>query len=276
VSEEICFYHNDMDGKCAGAIVNHAYPGMDLRPVQYGQTIPLDDVHGKDVYMVDFCLQPFDLMEELASTCYLTWIDHHKSAIEESVRRGFKCHDMRIRIGSAGCELAWEHFFGNIEMPRAVHLLGRYDVWDHSDPDILPFQYAMRTYGMLPESHAWWECLFSMSDLSQYIEYGQTIILYIDSYYADYAQSAFDTELDGVPAIALNLIRSSSQAFDTVYDPDKHSMMISFGWRHGQWTVSLYATKEGVDVSEIAKRYGGGGHKGAAGFQCSVLPFELA
>jgi hypothetical protein len=34
------------------------------------------------------------------------------------------------------------------------------------------------------------------------------------------------------------------------------------------WTISLYSAK--VDVSEIAKAMGGGGHKGAAGFQCST------
>ena len=28
-------------------------------------------------------------------------------------------------------------------------------------------------------------------------------------------------------------------------------------------------------TGEIAKRYGGGGHKGAAGFQCSEIPFEI-
>jgi nanoRNase/pAp phosphatase (c-di-AMP/oligoRNAs hydrolase) len=38
-----------------------------------------------------------------------------------------------------------------------------------------------------------------------------------------------------------------------------------------QYTVSLYSKT--VDVSEIAKKYGGGGHKGAAGFQCKKLPF---
>jgi hypothetical protein len=41
-----------------------------------------------------------------------------------------------------------------------------------------------------------------------------------------------------------------------------------------QWIVSLYSDK--MDVSEIAKRHGGGGHKGAAGFVCSELPFSPA
>jgi nanoRNase/pAp phosphatase (c-di-AMP/oligoRNAs hydrolase) len=39
-----------------------------------------------------------------------------------------------------------------------------------------------------------------------------------------------------------------------------------------QYTVSLYS--ETIDVSVIAKKHGGGGHKGAAGFVCPKLPFH--
>ena len=46
--------------------------------------------------------------------------------------------------------------------------------------------------------------------------------------------------------------------------------------KDGQWTVSLYTTPEtGIDVSLIAKAYGGGGHKQAAGFNAKKLPFPL-
>ena len=42
------------------------------------------------------------------------------------------------------------------------------------------------------------------------------------------------------------------------------------------WTVSLYSNKQPeIDVSKIAKKYGGGGHAGASGFQCDELPFKI-
>jgi nanoRNase/pAp phosphatase (c-di-AMP/oligoRNAs hydrolase) len=38
----------------------------------------------------------------------------------------------------------------------------------------------------------------------------------------------------------------------------------------------MYTDKPNIDVGAIAKRYGGGGHVGASGFQCvSELPFNL-
>ena len=40
------------------------------------------------------------------------------------------------------------------------------------------------------------------------------------------------------------------------------------------WTVSMYTGHQDVDVSEVCKKYGGGGHRGAAGFTCEEIPFK--
>lgn len=43
-----------------------------------------------------------------------------------------------------------------------------------------------------------------------------------------------------------------------------------------KWHVSLYNDNGEVDCSKIAKTYGGGGHKGAAGFLTSdILLLQL-
>ena len=53
----------------------------------------------------------------------------------------------------------------------------------------------------------------------------------------------------------------------------KHDIMIMYGVKPGEIKYSLYSAKDEFDVSEIAKRYGGGGHKGAAGFYSKELLF---
>ena len=40
-----------------------------------------------------------------------------------------------------------------------------------------------------------------------------------------------------------------------------------------KWQFSL-RSREGFDVSEVAKKYGGGGHAPAAGFEVTILPWE--
>jgi len=39
-----------------------------------------------------------------------------------------------------------------------------------------------------------------------------------------------------------------------------------------KWKISLYSTKE-IDMSPIAKEYGGGGHAKACGMTLDSLPF---
>jgi len=41
-----------------------------------------------------------------------------------------------------------------------------------------------------------------------------------------------------------------------------------------KWSYSVYSTKPDIDCSAFAKRYGGGGHKGAAGFYSDSLIFN--
>jgi hypothetical protein len=89
-----------------------------------------------------------------------------------------------------------------------------------------------------------------------------------------YARScAFEVELDGLRCIAINKGLTNSLLFKSVYDPEKHDAMVSFVRREKFWKVSIYADKPEVDASAICKARGGGGHKGAAGFQCEALPF---
>ena len=53
--------------------------------------------------------------------------------------------------------------------------------------------------------------------------------------------------------------------------------MMPFAWepKINKWSVSLYSIDPNIDCGSIAKKHGGGGHPGAAGFQCDSLPFEL-
>lgn len=57
-----------------------------------------------------------------------------------------------------------------------------------------------------------------------------------------------------------------SLAFESVYDESKHDLMVGLSFDGKEWGFSLRTTKENIDVSFIAKKFGGGGHKKASGF----------
>lgn len=281
-----CFYHSaDLDGHCSGALVKLEHPECEMIGINYGDPFPWDTIGSDEVvFMVDFSLQPFSDMLRLNSACgVLYWIDHHKTALDAMIESGVRFNGLQ-RDGMGACALVWEFLFGSaptrMDMyPHFVDLLARYDVWEHSHPDCLAFQYGMRMQNTLPGEYVW-HCLASGSGaengryLLEIVDRGRVVLNYEAQQNEKYAKAtAFETELRGLRCIAMNRLLCNSKAFDAVVDPEKHDAMLAFGWRKGEWKFSLYAVRDDVDVSAVAKHYGGGGHRGAAGFQCAYIPF---
>ncbi len=284
------FHASDLDGHCSGAIIKYKFPECEMIPIDYGDEFPWTTIQPSEtIYMVDFSLQPFEKMVKLQRLFpNLIWIDHHKSAIEayKDWNHTHHTHSTYLsiqgirKVGIGACQLVWEYLFPNTPVPKFVKLLAEYDVWNHSDPDTLPFQYGMRLKETDPsteEGMKIWYRLIAASefDLDSIIKDGRTVLKYqeqIDGRYCE--RFAFETEFEGLKAIAVNKGIANSNTFKSIKGLDKYDLMITFcmiGPEKG-WTVSLYTTKPDVDVSVIAKKYGGGGHKGAAGFQCKELP----
>ena len=278
----ICIYHkSDLDGQCSAAIVKFRYPDCEVIGMDYSNKFPWYKIFSDQiVFMVDFHLQPFEDMVRLAKSCKFTWIDHHESAVEDYKKtKKYLEIDMVLDLKFAACELTWKYLFPNLETPLAVELLGRYDVWDHSNEMTLPFQYGMRLYNTHPESQKFWNGIFgktwSPEIIAGIIKEGQTVLKYINQYNTKYAELAFEVEFDGLKCIAINKLLANSQLFDSIWDKTKYHAMVAFGRRKKDlWLVSMYSDREDVDVSKIASRWGGGGHKGAAGFHTKVLPWE--
>lgn len=289
-----CFYHSaDLDGKCSAAIVQRKYPEIELIGIDYGQPFPWESITpGEPVIMVDFSLQPFsDMLRLRKLTDALVWIDHHKTVLAEAKNAGWTS-DGRFfsepfyvaglrRDGIGACVLTWEYLFPGEPTPRAVQLLGEYDAWDHHDPDCLPFQYGVRALGdMDPTVDSWGPFTGDPDEgwFSQACHDGLLILTYQRQQNEGHAKTlCFEAELDGLKLLAANAGPTNSQFFDSVWDPDKYHAMCLFSYRpkSAAWTISLYSTRDDVDCSEVCKAHGGGGHKGAAGFQCKELPFNL-
>jgi len=302
----VCFYHRgDLDGKCSAAVVIEHFEGeVDLVGINYGDNFERlvfgrHNLKDEIVIMVDFCLEPWDLMPRLQKSCkHLIWIDHHAEAIKEYENWQYfpeKKIDGCREIGLAACELTWRFFNNNAPMPKAVNLLGRYDVWDwENTPVALEFQMGMRLLETAPENTGLWKALIrplspqvEKTLIDQIVDDGKVILRYKKQQDAIHIKSAgFVLHFAGKVWLAINEMFNNSQLFDALYNPTLHHGMLTFGWRKGQWHISLYTTLEDVDcgaiATEAAKRLSddrykatGGGHKKAAGFQCRSLPFNL-
>ena len=279
MNKPICFYHSvDLDGLCSGAIINSMLKGnVILHGINYGEEIPWHLIIKRDVFMVDFCLQPFQDMQKLKDMANsLVWIDHHKSAIQESHDNDFNA-EQYLDISKAACEICYEQFFGE-NIPRGVKHIGRFDIWDHTDPETLIYQYGARYYINSVNDDAWDKILKDDDDFyNMILNTGEIILKYEENQnkkkiYATH----FYTTISDHPAIAANVPLCNSKLFDSLIITKNHILMPFYLRTNKIWNVSLYSNDPEIDCSVIAKEYGGGGHRGAAGFQCKELPFDIS
>ncbi len=291
MSKTAIVYHSDVDGHLSGAIlqkwlrdINQPKPTM--VQMNYDDVFPWSLVDSDtEVYMADFGLQPWSEMVSLSKMCKkLVWIDHHKSAIQsydEWVETdGTPLEGIR-QDGKAACRLCWEYCYPDKPEPLPVYLAGKYDVWEWQDvEDSIEYQYGTKFYETDPgteEGRKFWDEQLDFPKETPFpvIKVGKLLMDYKARSNKSYIkENSFVTTLEGLTVIATNK-KGSSQMFDSVFDPAKHDAMLTFAWAKGMWTISLYTDKPGIDVGSVAKKLGGGGHIGAAGFQATELPFEL-
>lgn len=284
----LIIYHDaDLDGICSGAIAHMKYPEAMLLGHDYKRPFNIECVQpGEDVIMADISL-PMPLMEQVAerSKSFL-WLDHHVSALKEYESHfgvvagthntlGHKNLRYIYRPDISACEICWKEFFPGQVMPESVHMLGEYDTWRGHGSDrwnnvILPFQYGMRITGFTPESLAFF--LKNSQSNEEVIMVGKSILLYQASQDKRLMEKSFDARLN-IPA-EQGVIRClvcngayNSTAFESKWDKEKYDAMVGILFDGKMWGISLRTTKD-IDLSAIAKSFGGGGHKKAAG--CGV------
>lgn len=282
----------DFDGLASRAVAQKALGDTaDLLGWDYGQPLP-DLSPYSTVCMIDISL-PIGIMEKNAHKIIL--IDHHKTLIDavapfKDSFKGYYCID-----GVAACRLAHQWFKWHntdwrdsmpvkegyvkriVEEPLAIQLLGEYDIWDKRNPDTDLFQ-----LGIQAESSPAWDLLLSdgplgVSLVDALTSNGRTIQRYTDTINAQIStERGFDLQWEGFYWRCLNTARCNSMTFTAALRPE-HDGCLAYHWNGKHWKFSLYGVphKPTLNLSVVSKKYGGGGHAQASGFQLSMLPQEL-
>jgi uncharacterized protein len=276
-----CFHHNDPDGRLSAAIVAKFCPNMrpaDFIEMDYAKPFPLEVVGCHEtVYIVDFSIRESDMRALLILTSNVVWIDHHASCKDYWYASGSQVPGLRdfTEHGPSGCELTWKHLYGDQNPPEIVDLIGDYDSWRLEMPESKAVHLAVQMEDQSPTGKFWRNLLrvdYQLNSLLvRLIEDGETIAKYRDQYCADFRMAfGYATMIDGYPAYACNMYRFGSQGFGDLMDI--YPVVIAYAHDGKEFTVSVYSTK-GVDCAAVCKKYGGGGHRGAAGFHAEKLPF---
>ena len=268
-----CIYHSrDLDGWMSGAIVKLAIPDVHLIGYDYGQPIPEIPEDADRVIMVDVT---FDrpLLEELSKRCQLIIVDHHISTVPKI--EGLEVFGT-VDTKYAACELCWRYFMTS-NTPELVRLLGMYDSFRHKGTDeeryVLEFQYGARN------------CIQYIDGAYRYLLYavkcpeddqetcsnihrtGSIIYDYLCNDAHFIMRRAFAVSYSGYNFLCVNQERFNPINFGIDYHGLGCDAFISFWYVNDKFLYSIYNDNGKFDCAAFATCLGGGGHKGAAGWQ---------
>ncbi len=295
----LIIHHHDLDGYVAGAIARLFFPDAQTLSLNYDASSPIpraaDLAEYEQVIIVDYTLPPEEMLA-LYSAQKLLWIDHHASAIRNAQTHGYAdAPGLRCTVGELICasELCWQ-FFTKRALPRLLTLIGSYDTFRNShDPEFfsetLPFFYGTQVdfqERFLPANFGKPGYLLNTLDAfedaalpEKLIADGRIIQGYNRSCYSQLLREcAFVRVIDGLRVLCFNCAGHGSDNMLHAFDPSLHDAMLLFSTNGKGWNYGIYTDgqlKPDVDVSAIAIKHGGGGHRCAAGFRTDELLPEL-
>ena len=285
-----CIFHCDLDGRCAGAIVayfTNNYNKEDYYEANYNDPLPIDSYEDKEtVYLVDFSFTEETkhyLDTLIKKECKIIHIDHHTSTMElyENHPEYAKLEGIRSPEHS-GAALTWMYFTDTKDIkdcPLFVQYVSDFDCWHWKMKETENFKFGMETvsnYG--PLSMIWTK--FIKEHYNKYTETIEDIIKkgkiakkYSANINKEYCKNfAYVAEVEGNKCIVLNKKDGGSLVFGDLIKEYPMSMVWAFDGEYYQY--SIYSQDPNIFCNKIAEKYGGGGHKGAAGFRLEDMPFK--
>ena len=262
----ICIYHGPgcLDGFASAVVFNKFAKSkeMDVEFVVGIYQTPPPDVTGKDVVLLDFSYKRDVLLEMASKANSITILDHHKTAEEDLKDLPFnvECH---FDMERSGVMMTWNYFFPDERPPMLIKIIQDRDLWKFELNGTKEFTAALFSY---PLDFDLWET-FLDAPYGLYME-GKALLRKqekdVESLIKNLAYrttiAGYDVPIINVPAMFasdVGAIMSKGEPFAVSY----------FDLPGGERVYSLRSQPEGIDVSEIAKQFNGGGHKHAAGFK---------
>jgi oligoribonuclease NrnB/cAMP/cGMP phosphodiesterase (DHH superfamily) len=229
-----------------------------FHPGVHGQDPP--DVTGCDVLMVDFSYPRAVLDDMAAKASHLQVLDHHKTAGEALKGAPYTLFDM----DRSGAGLTWDTLAPSVSHPRPwiVDYVEDRDLWRHA----LSMSEEVNAFiATLEFDFDVWEKTNASMPLTSAKYLGEVALAKTQQYVREVRKNARVVNFEGhrVPLVNAPQV-DISEVLDSLVDEVPFAM----GWwqrADGSFSYSLRSRR--LDVSAIAKKYGGGGHHLASGFQ---------
>lgn len=217
----------------------------------------------KEIYFVDYCLKIQEMLN-LASKNKVVLIDHHISSKETAGLLPGSVFDDK----HSAAFLSWEYFHGGKKVPLIVQYVEDYDIWKFKLPYSKELTTVLNLYSF---NFKVWDKLAKMfqdkTKRKELIKKGRAIVDYQKSLIGELADKGQEVFFEGHGAIAVNSPILSSEIGNHIYTK---TGKVGIVWSYkGKKAPKIHVSLRGdgkINLSELAKKYGGGGHKASAGF----------
>lgn len=245
---------------------------------KFGILPNLEEVKNKNVLICDFSYKKDQLNFLKTITKNLLILDHHKTA-EEDLRELPESNKI-FRMDHSGAYITWRYFFRNGPVPLAIRYIEDNDIWKKSMPNTYEFTAFIFT---LPYEFQNYEKLLdddyvinvaipegigmvkqNKSIVSRMVEFTAPKFVSLDGKYY-FVCHLNSTELRSEIGNAL-LKKYQNMNFSVVYWINDEESSTSY---------SLRSVDNATDVSEIAKKLNGGGHRNASGASIGCVTNKL-
>lgn len=254
---------------------------VELHAASYGKEPPYELI-SKDMHLhiVDFSYPPHQFMNlcEMANT--VTMLDHHLTAVnayaayDNEHKSDFPANSKVVfDMMQSGAMLAWNYYHPRKQPPRIIEHIQDRDLWKFELKGTREIHLNLNTY---PKDLLVWTNLIQMTDANgfefkKFVAEGEAIA----RYYEQLIQNILATNkravwVNGYEGLSANC--PGALASDLGHELTNESGTFGMTWellKDGNVKCSLRSNAD-FDVSAMAKQFGGGGHKNAAGFVISL------
>lgn len=308
----VIYHAGCRDGFAAAWAARKALPGAELFPAAYGTEPPYDLAKGREVIVADFCYSREQMLALAERCTLSVYDHHKTAQAaldgfaEELDQLGVLHGPIVFDMERSGAGIVWDELmpganFACVECHGHLHghkshdpgclarapWLIRYvedrDLWRFALPDSREVNACIATlpYG-LPENLSVWDEASETVSLQDAVSAGRIALRAQDNYVTAVCANALWRFVpgSGLPTVNTWKVPSVnapqheiSEVLERLLALNPQAPFVHGWWQRadGIYTHSLRSRGD-FDVSAVAKRMGGGGHKAAAGYQTTEAP----
>jgi len=258
----VIIYHNDEDGFGGAWAAWKKFENKASYIAADFQMTPLEDIKNKEIYFIDFCYPQKEIMKKLlANNKKVVVLDHHVSAKDVcKISTEFVYGE-----NNSGSVLAWKYFHPKKKMPKLLNYVEDGDLYRFKNKFSKEILASLFTYDL---NFSGWDKIAKQLEnkktAKKFIDEGSAIMKYEKKIVFDLIRKGINVTIGGEKAIAVNSPVLESEIGNCIYN-NKGLIGLIWSIRNGKMKVSLRSGGN-IDVSKVANKFGGGGHKYASGF----------